>query len=397
MHCKGAKHKQKCVQRNELVTQSRQTLMTLKTFEEQNPDTQGQSLDDETKMLRLEFVKLLADCNLSAEKREFIKEFCHNHSKSNCNLDPKRTTSDYFHHVHTDIIETIKKFSKKHGLEYGVTVDASPYSFSAEAMSLRIVDEETWKVVEFLAGLNMYDESPDGEGTAASLLKFMERFNLDRSKWQYVMMDGCAVNTAAINLVASLCGNINVKRIRCLSHLLSLVGKKMESTLLKKLMKYLSYMKQSPKCRALFTTLFREALLGSGSIRWYADYEFIVQISKVGLDGILDFTRTCNNKGWAKKSSTKLLKMFENDGGDTVGDETKAKVIVAAHAIAWAGEIFCKSCYILEGNSNLIFSADAVLSKADDFSGINANDFYITNSAIDEGINQAINRMEASE
>ena len=74
-HCKGAKHKQKCVQRNELVTQSRQTLMTLKTFEEQNPDAQGQSLDDETKMLRLDFVKLLADCNISAEKGELIKEF----------------------------------------------------------------------------------------------------------------------------------------------------------------------------------------------------------------------------------------------------------------------------------------------------------------------------------
>ena len=98
-HCKGAKHKQKCVQRNKLVTRSRQTLMTLKTFEEQNPDAQGQSLDDETKMLRLEFVKLLADCNISAEKGEFIKEFFHNHSKSNCNLGPQRTTSDYFHHV----------------------------------------------------------------------------------------------------------------------------------------------------------------------------------------------------------------------------------------------------------------------------------------------------------
>ena len=106
------------------------------------------------------------------------------------------------------------------------------------------MDDEAWKVIEFLAGLNMYDESPDGVGTAASLLKFMDIFNLDRSKWQCVMMDGCAVNTAAVDLLISLCDNVNVQRIRCLSHLLSLVGKKMESNLLKKLMKYLSYMKQ---------------------------------------------------------------------------------------------------------------------------------------------------------
>jgi hypothetical protein len=89
--------------------------------------------------------------------------------------------------------------------------------------------------------------------------------------------------------------------------------------------------------------------------------------------------------------------MFENNGGDTVGDESKAKVIVAADAIAWAGEIFCNSCYTLEGDSNLVFSADAVLSKADDFTGINANDFNIPNGAIDEGINKAIDIMKASE
>lgn len=106
------------------------------------------------------------------------------------------------------------------------------------------MDDEAWKVIEFLAGLNMYDESPDGEGTAASLLKFMDIFNLNRSKCQRVMMDGCAVNIAAVDLLISLCDNVNVQRIRCLSHLLSLVGKKMESNLLKKLMKYLSYMKQ---------------------------------------------------------------------------------------------------------------------------------------------------------
>ena len=170
-------------------------------------------------------------------------------------------TQYYFKHVHTTLISQLKKYLLKQGIEFGITVGASPYSFSAKAMSICIIDEEKWSVVELLAGCNVYEDSPDGEGTVASMLSFMKRFGLKGSVWKFVMMDGCEFNTAAMNWLVSLCDNVKINRVRCLSCFLSLVGKNMDCGLLRKVIKYLLYMKQSPKCRGLFRKMFNKAII----------------------------------------------------------------------------------------------------------------------------------------
>ena len=86
----------------------------------------------------------------------------------------------------------------------------------------------------------MYEKSPNGEETGASLLHFMNGFNLCPENWACVMMDGCSVNTNAVNRLCEKFCSINVKRVRCLSHFFSLVGKKLECKDLKKAMKYLN-------------------------------------------------------------------------------------------------------------------------------------------------------------
>ena len=175
-------------------------------------------------------------------------------------------------------------------------------------MSIRSINEEKWSVVDLLEGCNMYEESPDVEVTEASLLAFMIISGLKISGWQCVMMDGCAVKTAAVNWIVTLCDNVNVNIFRCLSNFLSLVGKNMDCNFLRKVMRYLLYMKQSPKCCALFRKMFNEDIIGSGSISWYADYEFIVQISNIGLNEILESAKDCNVSKRSVKSSSKLLK-----------------------------------------------------------------------------------------
>ena len=89
----------------------------------------------------------------------------------------------------------------------------------------------------------MYEESLDGDGNEFSLLAFMKIFVLERYGCQCVMMDGCAVNTAAVNRLVTLCNNFNVNRVRCLFHFLSLTSKNMNCKLIRKVTKYLSYMK----------------------------------------------------------------------------------------------------------------------------------------------------------
>ena len=138
------------------------------------------------------------------------------------------------------MISQIKKYLINQGREFGITVDASPYSFSSKSMIIYIINEEKWSVVEFLAGFNVYEDSPNGEGNAASQIALMKRLGLEISVWKFVMMDGCAINTAAMNRLVTLCDNANVNRVRCLSCLLSLVGKNMYCKFLRKVMKYLS-------------------------------------------------------------------------------------------------------------------------------------------------------------
>ena len=157
-----------------------------------------------------------------------------------------------------------------------------------------------------------------------------------------------------------------MNRLRCLYHFLSLVCKNMDCEFLNKVMKYLPYMKQSPKPHALFRQMFNEAIIGSSYIHWYAYHDSIVQIFNIGLNEVLEFDKAYNDYKWAVKSPYIFLKIFKNGEDDTLGLSTKVKANVAAGAIAWSEDLFCGSCYILEGDSNLVFRADTVISRVED-------------------------------
>ena len=51
-------------------------------------------------------------------------------------------------------------------------------------------------------------------------------------------------------------------------------------------------------------------------------------------------------------------------------------------AIDWAGDLFCRPCYILEGDYNIVLRDDAVLSRVEDFMGVNTDDFSINDDEI---------------
>ena len=93
-HCVGKKHQGKCKSPATKKVQERQILMTLKQFEGENPDIQGNSLSDNTKSVCLDSVKLLSDCNISSKKGELVKDFFHVHSESMENLGHLRTAHD---------------------------------------------------------------------------------------------------------------------------------------------------------------------------------------------------------------------------------------------------------------------------------------------------------------
>ena len=93
-HCVRKRHQGKCEILANKKLQARQTLVTLKLFEGENPDIRVQSLRDKTKSILLEFAKLVSDCNISSKNGDLIKDFFHVHSESMENLGHLRTAQD---------------------------------------------------------------------------------------------------------------------------------------------------------------------------------------------------------------------------------------------------------------------------------------------------------------
>ena len=84
------------------------------------------------------------------------------------------------------------------------------------------------------------------------------------------MMDGCSVNTNDVNRLCEKIELINVKRVRCFSHYLSLLGEILECDELKKTIKYLNMTRQSPKARRFYKSTFNIYLKFSGHVRWFS-------------------------------------------------------------------------------------------------------------------------------
>ena len=57
-----------------------------------------------------------------------------------------------------------------------------------------------------------------------------------------------------------------------------------------------------------------------------------------------------------------------------------SRVITAAATINYAGNKFCKACYVLEGDSNLIFRVDSILCNLERFTGLEEEHFVLPNN-----------------
>ena len=74
---------------------------------------------------------------------QYIKTIISTFCESSISFCLRRATNDCFLYVHTDHLKIIKHlFNNYNTPQYAITVDASPYSFCAEVISVRMVDDE---------------------------------------------------------------------------------------------------------------------------------------------------------------------------------------------------------------------------------------------------------------
>ena len=114
--------------------------------------------------------------------------------------------------------------------------------------------------------------------------------------------------------------------------------------------------------RDIASNAFGCAVKDSGGVRFFRQYEQIVQLNRYGLDKVLqDIVKPSHIKKFSKESCKSILKDFD-------GNRNKAKLAMAmieTAAVSNAGHPFCKACYTLEGDSPLILSAQQEMNKLD--------------------------------
>ena len=88
-------------------------------------------------------MKALFAGNSSLSGDKVMKDFFEQYGTPN--LGDERTLCDSIAVVHCDIIKNMKKMILGHEYEYRITIDTSPYSFSAEALTVRTLKLENDK------------------------------------------------------------------------------------------------------------------------------------------------------------------------------------------------------------------------------------------------------------
>ena len=65
--------------------------------------------------------------------------------------------------------------------------------------------------------------------------------------------------------------------------------------------------------------MFRREIPVGVKMYWYKYYEFIVEITYIGIEYILEFVKKVNGRHWENKSSKNILKYFNNVVNDIIG------------------------------------------------------------------------------
>ena len=90
--------------------------------------------------------------------------------KARVNLGDQRSRIDnikYAHLVEKKMLKCL--FYSRLSGAFAITIDRSPYAFCAEAITIRKFNPESWKIIEVLAGLKLYENSPNCENIAGTL------------------------------------------------------------------------------------------------------------------------------------------------------------------------------------------------------------------------------------
>ena len=194
------------------------------------------------------------------------------------------------------------------------------------------------------------------------------RLGLDMKDARVAMCDRASTNKKALDDLRSIHA-VTIADFFCFSHTFSNVGKKMtdskNSSFISSFRKqWQAVIQYNGEAQSLAKREFKTAVLVAGGVRFYVHYEQIVQIVDYGLEKIINnIISVCIDSGYSKSSSESLMALF----GDALSKKAElGMAILEGSAVADGGKAFCEGCYILEGDSPLIFTTADVLERIEE-------------------------------
>ena len=230
---------------------------------------------------------------------------------------------------------------------------------------------KNWEVIELLVRCSLFKNKLNSETLANHILDtIVNRVGLELKNWLCTQQDRAQTNKSCLRLISKSCSDAQPTKNYCCSHGLSNCGKRVTGT--KRSAQFAEKFRQQwqkvilhpGKAQQKAKSIFKEAPLTAGGVRIFVKFEQIHQISKVGVDTIMEqIIPWCISNKVSEDSSRNLNKMFNDPDNDA--ESELAMAMVEMVAISDKLLLFCESCYVLEGDAELILRAKSVFDRID--------------------------------
>ena len=216
----------------------------------------------------------------------------------------------------------------------------------------------------------------------------VNRVGLHLKNWLSAQQDRAPTNKTCLREITETFPDANPTNNFCCTHGLSNSGKqifgKNESTKYARQFKkqWQKIIQYPGKARQRAKVIFREHPKTCGGVRFFVKYEQILQLSKIGLDTIMEeVIPFCISEKVSQESASTLKNMFDNPTEDT--ESHLAMAMIEMSAVGDGLLPFCESCYTLEGDGQLILRAKSVFDRLDakineEWSSLRMTDNFIT-------------------
>jgi hypothetical protein len=321
----------------------------------------GHSLSNDLVLYRVNVLKHALRANMSMGQLKKFAPALQLHGSPGMTLgDVKNMFGDVGRAVVQYIKDERKKTMSDRYYSFVTVADGSPVGANAEAILVIYIRRSDMKLMIRLISVRLFKASLTGENIANNLLKEIDKEGFEVADWIGCILDRAASNQKAIQIIheRNVCSVVNEP---CHSHTFNLPGKELtKSCKLFQLFRkaYNTGIMHRGKMSHIIKNMFNKMPTVSGGVRWYVEWEQIVEMDSFGILRIVnELIPTLE----ALKLSTKSVNKMKR----VASPENIPRLIVEAAAMADVGKLFCQSTYLLEGEDPLALTSWMVFEKMD--------------------------------